>query len=62
VRKLEFDSDWLAKEKMKPPFIPDMTQTSAHGGHEARTMALALLEKKPFGANQTTKWTKWQNL
>ena len=61
MRKIEYDSDWLVRERAKPPCEPDTTQTAASGSHEARTMALALLEKKPFGCKQVTKWTKWQS-
>ena len=50
TRKIEYDSDWLARERAKPVSRTPTPQTQASVGWKARMDALTLLEKKPFGA------------
>lgn len=58
VRKIEYDSDWLARERARPPYKAPYIQTQASAGWQPRMAALALLEKKPFGAEIEYKYVK----
>jgi len=58
TRKVEYDSDWLVRERAKPPYSAPVYQTQASVGWKGRMDALTLLEKKPFGANIENKWVK----